>query len=49
MAREMPPETSKVKHFLDLDRFETATLREMIEWGKGFKRGQAPGGEAQPL
>ncbi len=40
---------SGVKHFLDLDRFETATLREMIEWGKGFKRGEAPGGEAQPF
>jgi len=38
-----------VKHFLDLDRFETATLREMIEWGKGFKRGQTPGGEAKPF
>ncbi len=45
----MAPETSKVKHFLDLDRFETATLREMIEWGKGFKRGQVPGGEAKPF
>jgi ornithine carbamoyltransferase len=45
----MAPETSKVKHFLDLDRFETATLRDMIEWGKGFKRGQVPGGEAKPF
>ena len=45
----MAPETSKVKHFLDLDRFDTATLREMIEWGKAFKRGQVPGGEAKPF
>jgi ornithine carbamoyltransferase len=45
----MAPEMSKVKHFLDLDRFETGTLREMIEWGKGFKRGQAPGDRAQPF
>ena len=45
----MAPKMSGIKHFLDLDRFETATLREMIEWGKGFKRGQAPGGEAQPF
>ncbi len=45
----MAPETSKVKHFLDLDRFETATLRDMIEWGKAFKRGQTPGGEVKPF
>ena len=45
----MAPKMSGIKHFLDLDRFETATLREMIEWAKGFKRGQAPGGEAQPF
>ena len=45
----MAPKTPAIKHFLDLDRFEPATLREMIEWGKGFKRGQTPGGEAQPF
>ncbi len=45
----MAPETPAVKHFLDLDRFETGTLREMIEWGKGFKRGQTPDSEAQPF
>ena len=39
----------EIKHFLDLDRFEPAALREMIEWGKGFKRGQAPGSEAKPF
>jgi len=43
------PKTPEVKHFLDLDRFEPATLRMMIEWGKDFKRGQTPGGEAQPF
>ena len=45
----MAPKMSDVKHFLDLDRFETATLREMIEWSKDFKRGQVPGDRAQPF
>ncbi|MHA1153809.1 MAG: ornithine carbamoyltransferase [Alphaproteobacteria bacterium] len=45
----MAPKTPEVKHFLDLDRFEPGHLREMIEWGKGFKRGQTPGGEAKPF
>ena len=49
MAPKTSPKAPAIKHFLDLDRFEPATLREMIEWGKGFKRGQAPGGEAQPF
>jgi ornithine carbamoyltransferase len=40
---------AEVKHFLDLDRFEPGALREMIEWGKDFKRGKTPGGEAQPF
>ena len=40
---------AEIKHFLDLDRFEPGALREMIEWGKGFKRGQTPGGEAKPF
>jgi ornithine carbamoyltransferase len=38
------------KHFLDLDRFEAATLRGMIETSKAFKRGEAPPcGTARPL
>ena len=49
MAPKMPPKMPEVKHFLDLDRFEPGALREMIEWGKGFKRGQTPGGEAKPF
>jgi ornithine carbamoyltransferase len=40
---------AEVKHFLDLDRFEPGPLREMIEWGKDFKRGHVPGGEAKPF
>ncbi len=49
MAPKMPPKVQGVKHFLDLDRFEPGHLRQMIEWGKGFKRGQTPGGEAKPF
>jgi ornithine carbamoyltransferase len=40
---------AEIKHLLDLDRCETSALREMIEWGKGFKRGQTPGGAAKPF
>ena len=37
-----------IRHFLDLDRFEAAQLRHLIERGKAFKRGDAGGG-AKPL
>ena len=37
------------KHFLDLDRFEGATLRRILDVGRAFKSGVPPGGEAQPL
>ena len=45
----MATETSGIRHFLDLDRFDTPTLRGIIEAGKAFKRGAAPGGTARPL
>ena len=35
------------RHFLDLDRFDTTTLRRMLEMGKAFKRGE--GIDAKPL
>ena len=35
------------RHFLDLDRFDTATLRRMLEMGKAFKRGESI--DAKPL
>jgi ornithine carbamoyltransferase len=35
------------RHFLDLDRFDSATLRRMLEMGKAFKRGT--GLKAKPL
>ncbi len=40
---------SEIKHFLDLDRLGPETLRRMLDWGKGFKRGQPPGGGERPL
>ena len=45
----MAPATAEIKHFLDLDRCEPGPLREMIEWGKAFKRGQPPGGTDKPF
>ena len=39
----------EIKHFLDLDRLGPETLRRMLDWGKGFKRGQPPGGGERPL
>ncbi len=35
------------RHFLDLDRFETETLRRVLDMGRGFKKGEADG--ARPL
>ncbi|HYB08988.1 MAG TPA: ornithine carbamoyltransferase [Alphaproteobacteria bacterium] len=35
------------RHFLDLDRFDSATLRHMLEMGKAFKRGE--GLKSKPL
>lgn len=31
------------RHFLDLDRFETDTLRRVLDMGRGFKKGEANG------
>jgi ornithine carbamoyltransferase len=39
--RSVPP-----KHFLDLDRFDTRTLRDILDLGRAFKKGAAPGGPA---
>ena len=40
---------SEIKHFLDLDQLDPETLRRMLDWGRGFKRGQGPGGGERPL
>lgn len=37
------------KHFLDLDRFDGATLRGIVDAGHAFKKGVPPGGDAMPL
>ena len=40
---------STPKHFLDLDKIEAKTLRQILETGSAFKRGETPGGEEKPL
>ena len=40
---------AELRHFLDLNRLETATLREILEWGKGFKSGPLRAGAEKPL
>ena len=37
------------KHFLDLDRFEGDTLRDILDVGRAFKAGTPADGEPQPL
>ena len=37
------------KHFLDLDRLTSETLRGILDMGQSFKAGTTPGGEPQPL
>ena len=37
------------KHFLDIDRFEGDTLRDILDVGRSFKAGTPPDGEPQPL
>jgi len=38
-----------VRHFLDLDRFDAATLRRILDLGLAYKRGETPHGSPQPL
>ena len=37
------------RHFLDLDRFEGETLRDMLDRGAAFKRGEDVGEGSRPL
>jgi len=37
------------KHFLDIDRFDTPTLREILTLGVAFKRRLPPDGDPRPL
>ena len=41
--------TSSPRHFLDLDRFDAKTLREILALGVAYKRGAPPDGEFKPL
>ncbi len=38
-----------LRHFLDLDRFDIATLRTILDLGAAYKRGETPHGSARPL
>ena len=40
---------STLKHFLDLDQLDTATLRHILDTGSAFKRGGADAGNERPL
>ncbi|HJS33635.1 MAG TPA: ornithine carbamoyltransferase [Alphaproteobacteria bacterium] len=40
---------SAPRHFLDLDRLETATLRQILALGLAHKRGAPPAGNPRPL
>ncbi|MDH3476348.1 MAG: ornithine carbamoyltransferase [Rhodospirillales bacterium] len=40
---------SGLRHFLDLDRLDAATLRGMLDAGLACKRGAVPGGNPRPL
>ena len=46
MAQVKLATESAPRHFLDLDRFETATLRDILGRGAAFKRGETLGSEA---
>jgi len=35
----------KIRHFLDLDQFDTKTLRQILDLGKAYKRGDQPHGK----
>ncbi len=37
------------RHFLDIDRFDPGTLRQILALGTAYKRKLPPGGEAKPL
>ena len=40
---------AELRHFLDLDRVDPATLRGILERGKAYKTGRANGGHDRPL
>ena len=40
---------AELRHFLDLDRLDSAALRQILGWAADFKAGGRPNGEARPL
>jgi ornithine carbamoyltransferase len=42
-------ETGAPRHFLDLDKLDTATLRQILDAGHACKKGRVPGGQEKPL
>ncbi len=42
------PRMGRVRHFLDIDRFDAGTLRRILDLGHGYKRGERSG-EPGPL
>lgn len=43
------PRAGQIRHFLDLDRFDAATLRRILDLGAAYKRGERPHGKDKPL
>ena len=41
--------TATPRHFLDLDKLDTATLRRILDGGHACKKGKIPGGKEKPL
>ncbi|MGE5545602.1 MAG: ornithine carbamoyltransferase [Solirubrobacterales bacterium] len=42
-------QAAQVRHFLDLDGLDSATLRRILDLGAAYKRGDTPHGSARPL
>ena len=40
---------TEIKHFLDIDRLDAKTLRQILDDGKAYKAGNPPGGVDKPL
>ncbi len=43
------PRAGQTRHFLDLDRFDTETLRRILDLGAAYKRGEKTFGKDKPL
>ncbi len=48
LQQSKPAAVTAPRHFLDLDRFDSATLRTILDLAKAYKRGEAPRGQ-RPL